>query len=76
MLFRSHRDDAKNRLCLYDPEFSFADLVKRGMHLRAALTDCLIGNVDDQDFRELFESMSDLARLPEPVKHGLAKTSG
>jgi flavin-dependent dehydrogenase len=59
----------------YDPEFSFGDLVKRGEHLRGALTDCLIGNVDDQDFKELFESMSDLARLPEPVEHGLAKTS-
>ena len=47
------------------------------MHLRGALTDCLIGNVDDQDFQgTLFESMSDLARLPEPLEHGLAKTSG
>ena len=60
----------------YDPEFSFGDLVKRGMHLRSALTDCLIGNVDDQDFKELFDSMSDLAHLPEPLEHGLAKTSG
>ena len=59
----------------YDLEFSFGDLVKRGEHLRGALTDCLIGNVDDQDFKELFESMSDLARLPDPVDHGLAKTS-
>ena len=59
----------------YDPQFSFGDLVKRGEHLRGALTDCLIGNVDDQDFKELFESMSDLARLPDPVEHGLAKTS-
>ena len=55
----------------YDENFSFGDLVKRGDHLRAALTDCLIGNVDDQDFKELFESMSDLAELPEPVEHGL-----
>ena len=59
----------------YDPEFSFGDLVKRGEHLRGALTDCLIGNVDDHDFKELFESMSDLARLPLPVEHGLAKAS-
>ena len=55
---------------------AFGDLVKRGMHLRSALTDCLIGNVDDQDFKELFDSMSDLAHLPEPLEHGLAKTSG
>ena len=60
----------------YDPEFSFGDLVKRGEHLRGALTDCLIGNVDDQDFKELFDSMSEIARLPDPVEHGLAKTSG
>ena len=59
----------------YDENFSFGDLVKRGDHLRAALTDCLIGNVDDQDFKELFESMSDLAELPEPVKHGLTHAS-
>ena len=69
------RQCAKIVYAFYDPEFSFGDLVKRGEHLRGALTDCLIGNVDDQDFKELFESMSDLARLPEPVGHGLAKTS-
>ena len=59
----------------YDENFSFGDLVKRGDHLRAALTDCLIGNVDDEDFKELFESMSDLAELPEPVEHGLTHAS-
>jgi hypothetical protein len=56
----------------YDENFSFGSLVKRGEHLRSSLTDCLIGNVDDQDFRELFEAMSDLAELPEPVDCGLA----
>jgi flavin-dependent dehydrogenase len=59
----------------YDDEFSFGSLVKRGEHLRASLTDCLIGNVDDQDFKELFDAMSDLADLPEPVEHGLARAS-
>ena len=59
----------------YDKDFSFGDLVKRGDHLRSALTDCLVGNVDDQDFRELFDAMSDLAELPEPVEHGLAHAS-
>ena len=59
----------------YDKDFSFGDLVKRGDHLRSALTDCLVGNVDDQDFRELFDAMSDLADLPEPVEHGLAHAS-
>ena len=55
----------------YDNDFSFGDLAKRGEHLRAALTDCLIGNVDDNEFRELFDAMSDLAELPEPIEHGL-----
>ena len=59
----------------YDDDFSFGSLAKRGEHLRASLTDCLIGNVDDQDFRELFDAMSDLADLPEPVEHGLARVS-
>ena len=59
----------------YDKEFSFGDLVKRGDHLRSALTDCLVGNVDDKDFLELFDAMSDLAQLPDPVEHGLAHAS-
>ncbi len=59
----------------YDNDFSFGDLAKRGEHLRAALTDCLIGNVDDNEFRELFDAMSDLAELPEPIEHGLPNSS-
>ena len=59
----------------YDKDFSFGDLAKRGDHLRAALTDCLIGNVDDNEFRELFDAMSDLADLPNPVEHGLTTAS-
>ena len=59
----------------YDKDFSFGDLAKRGDHLRAALTDCLIGNVDDNEFRELFDAMSDLADLPKPVEHGLTTAS-
>ena len=59
----------------YDKDFSFGDIAKRGDHLRAALTDCLIGNVDDNEFRELFDAMSDLADLPEPVRHGLTTAS-
>ena len=59
----------------YDKDFSFGDIAKRGDHLRAALTDCLIGNVDDNEFRELFDAMSDLADLPEPIEHGLTTAS-
>ena len=58
----------------YDEDFSFGDLVKRGDHLRQPLTDCLIGNADDQDFKELFESMS-IMELPEPREHGLTHAS-
>jgi flavin-dependent dehydrogenase len=59
----------------YDKDFSFGDIAKRGEHLRAALTDCLIGNVDDNEFRELFDAMSDVANLPEPIEHGLTTAS-
>ena len=59
----------------YDKDFSFGDLAKRGDHLRAALTDCLIGNVDDKEFRELFDAMSDLSDLPDPIEHGLTTAS-
>ncbi|MBT7923444.1 MAG: alkylhalidase, partial [Opitutae bacterium] len=38
------------------------------------LTDCLVGNVDDNDFSTLFAAMSKLAELPDPIEHGLAKT--
>ena len=54
----------------YDDDFSFADVVKQGKKLRGLLTDCLIGNTDDKDFTELFESMRNLVDLPEPITHG------
>ena len=57
----------------YDEGFSFKDLVMQGDRMRSDLTDCLVGNVDDKDFADLFEAMSELAELPEPIEHGLAK---
>ena len=57
----------------YDENFSFADVVKQNEKLRGLLTDCLIGNVDDKDFTELFNSMKKYADLPEPIKHGNPK---
>ena len=57
----------------YDEKFSFGGLVRKGMHLRADLTDCLIGNVEDKEFADLFAAMSDLADLPEPSAYGLIK---
>ncbi|MBL62233.1 MAG: alkylhalidase [Opitutae bacterium] len=59
----------------YDENFSFKELVMKDMRLRGDLTDCLIGNVEDKDFTELFTAISDLADLPAPIEHGLAKGS-
>mgnify|MGYP001413495101 CR=1 FL=1 len=50
-----------------------AYVVKQNEKLRGLLTDCLIGNVDDKDFTELFDSMKNYADLPEPIKHGNPK---
>ena len=59
----------------YDENFSFADVVKQNEKLRGLLTDCLIGNVDDKDFTELFDSMKNFAKLPKPISHGHPKES-
>ena len=59
----------------YDEGFSFKDLVMQGEQMRSDLTDCLVGNVDDKDFNDLFSAMSKLAKLPEPIEYGLAKAS-
>lgn len=59
----------------YDEGFSFKDLVMQGEQMRSDLTDCLVGNVDDKDFNDLFSAMSKLADLPEPIEYGLAKAS-
>jgi len=54
----------------YDENFSFGKLIRKDMTLRGPLTDCLIGNVDNQDFAKLFHSIAELAELPEPVDYG------
>ena len=59
----------------YDENFSFKELIMKDMRLRADLTDCLVGNVDDKDFTELFAAISDLAEMPAPIEHGLVKSS-
>ena len=59
----------------YDENFSFKELIKKDMSLRSDLTDCLVGNVEGKDFTALFEAISDLADLPEPIECGLAKGS-
>ena len=59
----------------YDENFSFKELIKKDMRLRSDLTDCLVGNVEDKDFTALFEAISDLAELPEPITCGLPKVT-
>jgi len=59
----------------YDDNFSFGKLIRKDMTIRSDLTDCLIGNVANKDFSRLFEVMSELADLPEPVPYGKVKTA-
>ncbi len=54
----------------YDRDFSFGKLIRRNPELRPKLTDLLIGNVEGVDFTELLEAISEIATLPEPIKHG------
>ena len=54
----------------YDPEFSFAKLIRKYPDLRARLTDVLIGNLEGQDYADLAKAMSDFAQLPEPLDYG------
>jgi flavin-dependent dehydrogenase len=54
----------------YDPEFSFAKLIRKHPDLRGRLTDVLIGNVDGKDYTELMRAISELADLPEPLAYG------
>jgi flavin-dependent dehydrogenase len=53
----------------YDPEFSFAELIRRHPELRGDITDILIGNLG-RDFSALFAAIDELATLPEPVSFG------
>lgn len=47
----------------YDESFSFGDLLNKYPHLRADLTDCLIGNLF-RDFDELFKAIGEFADQP------------
>lgn len=53
----------------YDPEFSFAEFVRRHPELRDDMTDILIGNLG-RDFSALFAAVDQMATLPEPVSFG------
>lgn len=56
----------------YDPDFNFGALLKKYPHLRADVTDCLIGNVD-RDFSELWAAVSEFAELPPPANYGAVR---
>ena len=40
-----------------------------------SLTDCLIGDLMDHDYSELFERVSEFAELPEELPHGKSVAS-
>jgi flavin-dependent dehydrogenase len=69
-----HRIEALRRLvyAFYAKDFSFKQLIMKHPNLKGAVTDCLVGNLD-QDFMALHEALSEFLNLPEPVKHGRAK---
>jgi flavin-dependent dehydrogenase len=54
----------------YDHAFSFREFINKYPHLAGDLTDCLIGNLF-MDFDPLFAAVSDFARVPPPLSHGL-----
>ena len=53
----------------YDTDFNFADFLSQHPDMRAPLTDCLIGDLE-QDFDPLFAAMASFASIPGPLPHG------
>ena len=56
----------------YDDDFSFKDVVMKYAEVRRDLTDCLIGDLIDRDYSDLFEKVSEFAELPDELPHGKA----
>jgi len=56
----------------YAEDFSFKQLIMKYPDLKGAVTDCLVGNLD-QDFTALHKALSEFLDLPEPIQHGRAK---
>ncbi len=56
----------------YANDFSFKQLIMKYPNLKGAVTDCLVGNLD-QDFTALHEALAEFLDLPEPIQHGRAK---
>ena len=68
------RIEALRRLvyAFYAEGFSFRHLIKKYPDLKGAVTDCLVGNLD-QDFTALHNALSEFLNLPDPVPYGRAK---
>jgi flavin-dependent dehydrogenase len=60
----------------YDKDFSFKDVVMKYAEIRRDLTDCLIGDLIDKDYTELFDRVSEFAELPSELPHGKVASSG
>lgn len=56
----------------YDTGFSFGRMLKQYPQLKGRLTDCLIGDVFQDQYDELFGAISEFAQLPATVEHGRA----
>ena len=56
----------------YDTGFSFGRMLKQYPQLKGRLTDCLIGDLFEQQYEELFSAISEFAQLPKSVPHGRA----
>ena len=54
----------------YDTGFSFGRMLKQYPQLKGRLTDCLIGDLFEQKYGELFGAISEFAQLPGDVAHG------
>jgi flavin-dependent dehydrogenase len=54
----------------YDEDFSFKDVVTKYAEVRRDLTDCLIGDLMDKDYSELFDRVGEFAGLPDELAHG------
>jgi flavin-dependent dehydrogenase len=54
----------------YEPEFSFGRMNKVFPQVRGHLTDCLIGDLFELDFRELHTAMRNFAELPAELSYG------
>jgi len=60
----------------YDDDFSFKDVVMKYAEVHRDLTDCLIGDLIDRDYSELFEKVSEFADLPGELPYGRTVVGG